>query len=57
MNNSSDFVIKLKMILMMNIIVIFVKKKDIQIISFTIVQISVFLLIRIAFLGNVHIAS
>jgi hypothetical protein len=56
MNNSSDFVIKLKMILMMNI-VIFVKKKDIQIISFTIVQISVFLLIRIAFLGNVHIAS
>jgi hypothetical protein len=56
-NISSYFVIKLKMILMRNIIVIFMKKKEIQIIGFTIVQISVVLLIQIAFLGDVHISS
>jgi hypothetical protein len=56
-NNSSYFVINLKIILMKNIIVIFMKKKEIQIIGFTIVQILVVLLIRIAFLGDVHISS
>ena len=54
MNNRSHCVIKLKMIMKMRTIVIFVNNHEIQIIGSTIVQLSIFLLIPSAFLGNIH---
>jgi hypothetical protein len=56
-NNRLHSVIRMKMILVVNIIVIFVKKSEIQNTGSTIVQTLVFLLIPIAFLGDFLVSS
>jgi len=57
MNNHSYSVIKVKKILIMSIIVIFVKKHEIQNIGSTIVRISIFLHTLNAFLEKIQISS